>query len=200
MKYWLDIASSVSGPVLAVAALLGLWQLWLARESLDTSRKAFELSQRDIELRLASEAMRLSVDMCMRFAEHVLPLIDKADAVVEKFPLPDSLRGGDPWDPSSYDQKWYVGVFARREKVASVVKALNEIEAIALPFAQGAADETVARESIGAAFIKAAHSYAYVIAASRSQGNSNAYPATRALCTSWSERGLMPSQDDEITL
>lgn len=179
---WTEIVSSASAVIVAVAAVVGLIQLILARKSLAATRDSIEVTRYDIETRVHSEATRLAVDLCIRFAEHVIPLIDEADQVFEKSPLPMSVN--QPWDRESYSSKWQAGFF-RKRKVKTILKALNAMEAIAIPFVTGAADEAVARESIGMAFTAAAVRYAYVVAAVRDADRPGAFPAVRELADRW---------------
>lgn len=182
MAEWMQVASAISAVVVAVVAIIGLWQLILAQRSLDTSRVAIEVARDDIETRIQADAARLSVDLCIRFSESVLPLIDQADLALMSNPLPRATQR--PWDLASYESKWNGGPRSR-SKLQKVLRALNAMEAVAVPFVWGAANDEIARQSMGAALCGAAFRYAYVIATVRDGHQRDAYPAVRELAERW---------------
>jgi hypothetical protein len=181
MPYWLEYAYLLTGgPVLAGLAALGLWQLWIAKRNLDASARAIEVAQQDIQQRVESERLRLSVDLSLRFASEVLPLVDEALCVLKSAPLPSAKANSDPWLLQSYDAKWSPGLFAET-RIKSVTRALNAMEAIAVPFVAGAADLEAVRDSFGFGFCVSADQFGFVVAVLRDKHGESAYPAVRSL-------------------
>ncbi|MHB1438566.1 MAG: hypothetical protein ACYCVX_13640 [Thiobacillus sp.] len=173
------------GPVLALLALWGLRQLAMAKRDLDLSRESIQVAQEDLARRIQSERTRLAVDMVIRFSDRVLPLIDEAYKSLRCSPLPAPQTDCDPWLVSSYSHTQVTGIGAA-PRIKKVVAALNAMEAIAIPFAQDAADPDLAYDSIGLTFVEAASNFAFVVAALSSQ-NRCSFPATRTLSTMWGE-------------
>lgn len=171
------------GPALTVIALFGLWQLVLAQKNLTAAQKAIEVAQEDLAQRVGSEKTRLAVDMCLRFADDVLPLIEEANKCLSDKLCPQAPAGLDPWEFESYG-KQHGFVWRPNEQVKKVIRALNAMEAVAIPLARGAADAGLAADSIGVSFVEAASRFAFIVAAIREQ-KPNAFPAVRALHDEW---------------
>ncbi len=190
MPYAIEFAYYLSGPILAIAAIVGLVQLVITRKSVEVSRQAIEASRVESMRRAEAERTRLAVDLCIRFQEHVLPLIVVADKGLGSDAMPVPRTGCDPWSLGSYDDEWSPAWFAQ-VKTKKVIEALNAMEAIAIPFVWDTADRAVAQASIAVAFTEAAYRYAFAIAAIRARKTPESFPAVRQLCELWGNCGFV---------
>lgn len=190
MQFAIELAYYVSGPIIAVVAIIGLRQLFITRKSVEVSREALDASRVESVRRAESERTRLAVDLCIRFQEHVLPLIVLADKGLGNDAMPVPRIGCDPWSLGSYDEEWTPAWFAQT-KLTKVIEALNAMEAIAIPFVWDTADRAVAQASIAVAFTEAAHRYAFAVAAIRAKKTPGSFPAVRQLCEVWGNCGFV---------
>ena len=156
----LEQMSWVANIVLAVAALVALWQIFavikqatcaleqnrIALEQLKLTASQLEISRADIILRSKRESISVALEQCKRFADTILPHIDNLtqELHAKNYKLAQNIDPDFPVIPNEVDpmgcQIWTTNVDLR----VRIVHALNEVESFAMYFASDLADESVA--------------------------------------------------------
>ena len=151
LRFSLELLSFLSNIVLACIAIAALYQIILAKRSLETARL-------DIELRSKREAVTLAADKVAEFAENIIPKCNlefrtlmSAGISIDRWELQNNR-----FDESSFKDwnaalKWEEQLRASKQ-VDSATRVLNQLESFAMYFAKGAADEQVAYSAVGAIF------------------------------------------------
>jgi len=151
LRFSLELLSFLSNIVLACIAIAALYQIILAKRSLETARL-------DIELRSKREAVTLAADKVAEFAEYIIPKCNLefralvgGGISIDKWDL-QNIR----FDESSFKDwnaalKWEEQLRASKQ-IDSATRVLNQLESFAMYFAKGAADEQVAYSAVGAIF------------------------------------------------
>jgi hypothetical protein len=201
----LELAYFASGVVIACASVVLLYQLWLAKQTLSalhgqlkTAIEAVTVAREDIRIRSQREAVELAADRCEKFAEYTLPQVNvHLDAVknqaiqFKRWGITEST-----FDDTAYTQRqdvrvWMTSVDKNTDTTNHILKALN-LEAFAIYFARGAADEGVAYPVVGPIFCVWVEQLAPHLIAMRThtaQGvTSGAYQNTVELYKVWSAR------------
>ena len=151
LHFSLELISFISNIVLAGIAIAALYQITLAKRSLETARS-------DIELRSKREAVTLAADKVAKFAEDIIPKCNvefralmSAGISIDKWPLQNTLFDESSFKDWDTARKWEEQLRASKQ-VDSATRVLNQLESFAMYFAKGAADEQVAYSAVGAIF------------------------------------------------
>jgi len=139
----LDALVKISPIIIAIASIIALFQIGIAKN--------------DIKIRSKREAVTLAADKCAKLARELLPML------MNNFVNPRNKFTLKNWELKDYNftisslkdpgkaEKWVDEIRAKGNYVKSL-DFLNEIEALAMYFANGAADEKVAYPVIGSVF------------------------------------------------
>jgi len=202
----LELAYFVSGVVLACATLLVLYQIRVAKRTLAALQQqvtiataALTVARDDIRIRSQREAVVLAAARCEKFAEHVLPRVSANIRHIQELGI--QLRAWDisesSFDDSAYIQRpevqtWLASTQNRRESLEPTLSVMNDLEAFAIYFARGAADEAVAYPVVGAIFCAWVQNFAPQLIAARTHMvhglTSGPYQNTVELYKLWSIR------------
>jgi hypothetical protein len=155
----LELMYFLSGPAVALAACLALKQLRLAKEQLAVAINALDHAKRDLQIRSRREAVQLAAERCEKFGEMMMTRrnahMDKiqADGIELKIWVltNDAFERASLKDRSAAEQ-WVAQLRAKPDALISATAVLNELEAFAIYFARGAADEETAYPVVGALF------------------------------------------------
>jgi hypothetical protein len=149
----LELASFASTPVLLIAAILGLRQLYFAKSQLDTAKQIFrKQSTRD--------AFRAAASECRNFADNILPVIAEFDEFLQKNHITVFADA-----KVTRTQKGLRVVLSKvdREQVKklsaidfTITKYMNGMELFALHFASGIADDNIGYLTFGKVFVREA--------------------------------------------
>lgn len=164
---WLEVVYWIAGIVIALSVVAVFRQVQLAK-------KALQATLEESEMRSEREAIVLAARQCERYAEKVIALSDKvgdqlknAGMELRRWELSDDKFGPDSIEASSAAREW----LDKYMKVPGdeLMVLLNEMEAFAIYFAKGAADEKVAFSAVGPVFCSDVRTYAPVIINCRRQ-------------------------------
>ncbi len=186
LKNVIEILYYLSGPALVVIAAIGLYQLYLAK--------------RDIQLRSQREAATLAAAEARHFNTRIIELTTQARSATfaEKIELyegevgdfsPDSVKDaalGRLWDDAHHQPK-------AAQALGVINSLLNELEAFALYFTKGVADEEIAFVAVGRYFCDLVRRYYPVIAKSRTEKQEDAFQPIVDLYHIWHARVAEPS-------
>ena len=186
LKNVIEILYYLSAPALVVIAAIGLYQLYLTK--------------RDIRLRSQREAATLATAEARHFNTRIIELSNQASstALAHQVKLyegevgdfsPDSVNdatwgsfwGGAPYQPEAVQA---LGIFH---------SLLNELEAFALYFTKGVADEEIAFGAVGRYFCVLVQQYYPVIAKSRTEKEEDTFQPIVDLYHIWHARVAGPS-------
>ena len=162
----LELAYFASGPALVVIALIGLRQLSIARKALD-------LSRREIEVRSRREAVVLAAEKAQACASSLLPELQAnanligTTAKVKNWKLQDTDFTWASFDDPKGARAWADAVRSNEKAFLAALNSLNSLEGLAVYFVQGAADERVAYQMLGAVFCDAVEDFAPSLVALR---------------------------------
>jgi hypothetical protein len=150
----LELAYFASGIVIAIVAMVGLWQLKLAKDALSAARQQIELAttalqvaKDDIKIRSLREAISLAAGRSEQFAEKIIPHYDRVAALLEKngAELLEWKLANSQFTLTSLNSKeskrWLDTLGRSDESCGAASSLLNELEAFAIYFVNGAADE-----------------------------------------------------------
>jgi hypothetical protein len=183
---WLELASFASAPVVAVVAVVGLYQLWLAKDAVRAARdqlkvatEAIDVAREDIVTRSKREAAELAARQCEKFAETILPRVQgHMQRILNDGMLPEPWKfNGTDFRPGSLvddgaANEWREKAMSGAGVVAvTSVAILNDCEALAIYFVSGAAEEKVAYPVIGAVFCNWVERFAPLLVAARDTKN-----------------------------
>lgn len=168
--HWLEQLSWMANVLLAIGALIAVWQVRaaikqakcalqqneIAISQLKIMGDQLELTKTDIMLRSKREAIAVALEQCKRFAEHIVPAFDKlGPELIRKGYHKELPLNTDPQFPVIPQKADPVGVHIWLSDVTlrtSIVQALNELESFAMYFANDLADESVAFIPAGQSF------------------------------------------------
>ena len=166
LRHTLELLYFLSGPVVTILAIAALRQLQLAKGALKAAEQqiilaseAVGVARRDIELRSKREAVQLAAERCEKFADRLIPryethlrTIKAAGVRVDQWSLADTeFQPSSLVDPDAAT-RWLEKLHADREVMLAATAMLNDLEAFAVYFVSGAADEETAYPAIGALF------------------------------------------------
>lgn len=218
-RAWAEVAYFVSGVVLVFLATAGLAQLIFARRALKAAERqialAFEVldvAREDIRIRVKREAVTVAAEQCVKFGEVILPLIDKNIARLKELGIRYgswTLRNTEFADGSieeaAQSAEWLKKVQGTENARWLITQILNELEAFAIFFARGAADEEVAYPVTGPSFRGYVEAFAPLLIMLRQQRisglASGAYQNTIDLYRLWNDRAArikLEEQADRI--
>ncbi len=159
---WLEQLSWVANVMLAVAALMALWQVraaikqakcaleqnQIALEQLKLTASQLEVSRADIILRSRRESIAVALEQCKRFAELIIPHFDKlsGELTAKNYPYKaaTNIDQDFPFIPQEVDPVGAQIWMNDKDLRTRIVHALNELESFAMYFASDLADECVA--------------------------------------------------------
>jgi hypothetical protein len=182
-QHWLEQLSQIANIVLAIAALLALWQLRLAASQI-------KLSRSDIQLRSRRESIAIALDQCKRFAHEIVPHTDllNKEMMGRKYPLSANVDPTFPFIPKDADplvvQIWVNEVELR----VKIVQLLNELESFAMYFASELADESLAFTPTAATFCYTCEYYRFFIGFYRQPDKMKLYQNLVKLYSIWKPR------------
>ncbi|MEO8190382.1 MAG: hypothetical protein ABI682_08565 [Acidobacteriota bacterium] len=186
----MELLYFLAGIVVAVAAVLALKHLRLAKEALETTKT-------EIKTRFKRDALILSAQQNEVFADKIIPLQAEWATAVK------TATGREPisWELKNFD--FNEGSFADPNAIAAwranaafkdntrlVIRVLNQMEAFAAYFITGAADEEQAFPNIAKAFCDFVRQFSpYLTLLRKRAGNeSGHFPNLVALYQLWSDR------------
>ncbi len=150
LRFFLEMLFFVSGIILAGVGVTALYQIVLAKRSIETARS-------DIELRSKREAVTLAADRCAVFAtvthrecKDSLNKIANAGVTIRNWTLENNAFEKSSIKDWEEAKQWLKQL--QPEQLNDAGKILNLLESFAMYFAEGAADETVAYSSVGPIF------------------------------------------------
>lgn len=201
----MEIAYFASSVVLLLVAIAGLMQLVIARRAMRAAEdqiklatEAIAITREDIRIRVKREAVTVAAEQCAAFANTIPECSKHIDALQQAgFPYQLwSLRDMEfTWSSlrdSNEAEKWLKNISDADEPRRHAVAILNKMEAFAIYFARGAADEEVAYPVVGPVFCRWAEAYAPLLIALHEhrlpQLASGAYHNTIALYRVWAGR------------
>lgn len=162
----LEIMYFGSGVVIAVAAVLALRQLRIAEKALVATKEqmaiaaaSLEQARVDLQTKARREAVTLAAQLCAKYAEVHVGRLDEqtkkagaAGVVFSVWDLRDNAFLKDSVVDTIRANQWIAKVLASEDAYNPVVDIANELEAFAIYFTRGAADEATAFTPIGALF------------------------------------------------
>ncbi len=179
----LEVLYFVAGIVIACAAVAALWQIKVAKD--------------DIRTRSRREATELAAKQCGVLSEKLIPAATalrkqlEAKNLAVKFALNDArFVPGSLAAKPEVTEAW-LGQMTTAMLIAPVIKHLNDLEAFAMYFASGAADEELAYTVAAATFCFEIESYAPVLIRLKALGPPRGSGQFANVCTLyklWSER------------
>lgn len=154
LKPWLEAAAFAATIVMGLVSILIIVQISLAKAAL-------QQAQKDLSVRSAREAITLAAAQCEKFGSVIIPkynkeTLDLTNAGLKFFNW--HLRDTNFTTESVAEGKtatdhWLSTFSSDRLKSYRVMDMLNALEAFALPFATGVADETVAYPVVASPFM-----------------------------------------------
>ncbi|HEV7701747.1 MAG TPA: hypothetical protein VGO43_16060 [Pyrinomonadaceae bacterium] len=156
MRAVLEVLSFVATIALGIFGFLVLSQLRLAKASLDTAKETLEAAKADMQTRIEREAVVLAAAQIDILAKEIIPTSSHLVRSLREAGLRDA-----PWELDDHELKntslkepekareWVKDTI---EKKISVVDLMNQLEAFAIYFVGGAADEKVAFSCAAAVF------------------------------------------------
>jgi len=166
LRSTLELLYFASGVILAVVACLGLWQLKLTKKAVDAANKQIEiasanltLAKDDIAVRSLREAVVLAAQRCQWFAEDHIPRYQahlkqftERGIGIHEWALTDTkFTEASLADPEAA-QRWIEQINSERPTLVAAISIVNDLEAFAIYFSRGAADEETAYPVVGAVF------------------------------------------------
>ncbi len=177
----LELVYFVSGIIIAVAAVLALSQIRLTKQIARANSRR--------------ESVKLAADLCKYFADPVVPLWGKADDDCAKAGVKCLTVTAVPGQPTFLikDGEIVNHQFNLRQliddspKLNSAVTYLNALEAFAIPFAAGVADEDIGYRETARPFLQGVQTYMPVIYHLRIT-NRGRFESIIRLYATWSKR------------
>jgi len=218
-RAWTEIAYFLSGVVLVLIAAAGLVQLIFARRALKAAERqislaieALDITREDIRIRVKREAVTVAAEQCSKFGEVIMPTIEKNISALKDLGVEYgmwTLRDMDFADNSVLEikesEEWLKKVKNTGNARWLVTQILNELEAFAIFFAGGAADEEVAYPVVGSVFRGYVDAFTPLLIMLRHQKvsgiSSGTYQNTIELYRLWSDRSArinLEEQADKI--
>lgn len=215
--HWLEQLSWGANVLLALVALIALWQVRAAikqaRCALEQNRIAIEqlkvmgdqleLSKADIVLRSKRESIAIALEQCKRFAESILPHLDNLnrELLAKNYVVPNNVDPEFPMLPQEADpvgvQLWLSDPDLR----AKIVNTLNELESFAMYFATDLADESVAFTPTAQTYCQACEFYRLFIGVYRQPEKVKLYQNLVRLYGMWKprlERTVLEEQGKQL--
>lgn len=150
VRPWLEIAYFAAGILVPIAALLAVWQIRVAKAQLETTKELFKTQSK-------RNAFELAVNECRNFSDRLTPLVFELDKYIEEskltiFEKAEITKSEDGIKVTLKDLD-----SAELEKLKAVKKQITEIlntlEAFALFFTTGVADENIGFHTVGGWFV-----------------------------------------------
>lgn len=200
----LEQLSWVANIILAVAALLAIWQVFAAVrqakcaleqnkitiEQLKVMASQLEVARTDIILRSKREAIAVALEQCKRYAEQIVPHFDALTQkmVAKGYQPSQNINPEFPFIPQQEDptgaQIWSNDVDLRTK----IVQTLNELESFAMYFANDLADESIAFTPTGLSFCQICEFYRLFIGVYRQPDKVKLYQNIVKLYAVWRPR------------
>jgi len=195
-----------SGVVIAFTALLALRHLKIGEETLAATKQqlalataSIEQARADMHIRSRREAVTLGAQLCERFADSVIPLgnsfcqlLDREKIQNFRWGLRDTHFNAKSIVDTEGAKRCYAALVASDDAHGLALHLLNDLEALAIYFVKGAADESTAFASIGETFCEMVEELAPCIVVAREiEGpahRSGRYENTVELYSMWSDR------------
>ena len=169
--------------VLAGAGLVALYQIHVAKQTLSALQQqltvataALTVARDDIRIRSQREAVALAAERCEKFAEQIIPRVSTniRHIAALKFQVRTWEIGEASFDEPAYIERPEVQVWLKstqnsRDAIEYIFAVLNDLEAFAIYFARGAADEAVAYPVVGAIFCEWVENFAPQLIAARTK-------------------------------
>lgn len=178
----LELLYFASGIVIALAAIFALKQIQLTKRIAKTNARR--------------ESVRMAADLCKYFAEVVVPASGKVDTEYKTLKLrfldgirqersPHLVRDGE-----IVNENFNFNLIGEEfPKVAQpVVTHLNYMEAFAIPFVAGVADETIGYQETARTFCYSVARYLPLLSMLRSGKRGGRYESAVRLFETWSKR------------
>lgn len=184
MPYWFQIVRAIlellyfaAGVVIAVAAIWGLKQLKLTKEIFRTNTRR--------------ESLRFAAERCQYFAEQTVPAWTRMYAEYKRLNLTFLTKPSD-WKiedgeivKHNFDPRLLATEMAALD--VSIVNFLNSVEAFAIPFVAGVADEDLGFQETAMAFCQVVRLTVPAFFHQRSVG-AGRYESTIKLFALWNKR------------
>jgi hypothetical protein len=157
-REWLEVVYWIAGIIIAGSVVGVFRQVKLAKEALEATRE-------ESELRSHRDAILIAAQQCERYAATVIPTSDsvtqrcnEADLEVVEWELEDDNFEWKSFRETERAERW----FSELEQISQnkIMTLFNEMEAFAIYFAKGAADEQVAFSAIGPVYCADVRRYA----------------------------------------
>jgi hypothetical protein len=198
---WFEIAYFVATVLMALAA-------WVALKHLKIAKATLEQAQRDLQVRSKREAVSLAIELCREYGtdfgkRYEAEMVDlhKNGFVFFRWPMSDLEFAHSSIVNRQEADQWVLQFTKNRALALRAVAILNELEAFALPFAGGVADEEVAYPVIGKLFIDAVLGFAPYLITLRDDKDRNIisgkFPNTVALFRLWYARSGRAELDEK---
>ena len=203
-SHWLEQLSWASSVIMAIAALFALKQVYaaigqaksalkqnqLALEQIKLTAAQLEVSRADIVLRSRREAIAVALEQCKRFAEDIVPHVDKInkEMMAKNYPMPTNV---DPDFPLLLKEVDQLGVNIWLNEIdlrTRIVQTLNEVESFAMYFASDLADESVAFTPTALTFCQTCEYYRLFIGVYRQPDKMKLYQNLVKLYGMWKPR------------
>lgn len=178
----------IGGIVMSVAAVIALKQISIARA--------------DIVIRSKREAASVAAMQCERFAEVVVPAWSHMVTGMSKIGVPSydgPVTGFRQEDLSELYSDWVKKWDDAKQKIGdgtTPYDVLNKLEALAIYFTKGIADEEIAFQSVGATFCQIVNDYYPLLLTSYLQ--SGYYKHVVELYQLWSSRLQMTALSGQL--
>jgi hypothetical protein len=156
-----------SGPILAFLGFVIFKQIKLAKEQVIIAQQQLSESQKQIKINSQRQAATLAAELVKGFIEDIIPLEDKIYLKGEQInyknpilPVEDFINCA----LTKIDKNIIDSLKNKPEDIFRLeLTLINKVEAFAIYFAKGIADEKVAFASIGEHFCKCVETYYYII-------------------------------------
>jgi hypothetical protein len=201
---WLELLYFSSGIIVAVAALIGLRQLFLAKSLLTATEQQVRLANEalsqaktDLETRSRRESVVLAAERCADFANIVMRGLKQLETAIDagvqvtRWKLKDADFNWKSLEDEKQGKAWAAEVLKTPSAHNEIAACANDLEGFAIYFATGAADEELACPVAGPVFCeRVEYLAAHIISAREGTAGltSGPYQNTIRLYNLWSER------------
>jgi hypothetical protein len=184
---WVLLMYYISSPVLVIIGLIALYQIILAKRTLRVT------SQR--------ESACLAAQQCEKMAHEIVPINDNLikQLVEQKIPY---YQGPVDFNNANLKSNKVALVFISQcdkdlNKIITILKILNSLDAFSLYFMKGVADEEIAFTSVGSTFCSIVKIFSPFIALLNQ--DQHAYLNIQALYNIWSQRIEKMKLQDQLS-
>jgi len=197
----------LSAPILAFLGFVIFKQIKLAKKQLIIAQQQLSESQKQIKINSQRQAATLAAELVKGFIEEIVPLVDMINSKNEQInyknpisPVKDFMNS----ELTKIDKNIIDSLTNKPEEIFHLELTLvNKLEAFAIYFANGIADEKIAFTSTGDLFCQCVETYYYYISILRARkGDLHAYEDIVALYKCWKDRinsYLAKMEKDELS-